>query len=608
MNSFFTYIVTGLLLAIGLLSLGNDFPYAPLYILFCSAGLALSFWQYKKKPIPYLRIIANLILLALTVKALFPFFTGKPKSDVFSVLIATWIYFLILSTFIIYTKRDYYVIQGLALGLIVYACFYATHNPLLLLGYTAAFLVVWIMALRNISLFPESKEEKTIVYTAGDIWREVKLAAILFFAVLIISLPFYFWLPRFNIPLLPMDQLLSQRYSAIYTDFPKRGLVMYLSINPKDKMTKEKESEGETPSPTQGETKEIQVEITPGVNKPVFWHSQEELENLQQKMKKTDQELKDLARQHELPDVEKNIQQQEDLLKEEEKISQEKEKLQNAIDKVTQEYLKMAKLQANPSPEVAGNPQALKELEDKMAGAENKIQGMVEERKAMDKKLDGISQAVAQIRSSVYRQASQTTQQIRILWDKKEEQELQLKKLKQPQPIPPQQNKPEEKESKSKKSETKKIARRITVLDFLLYSLIILTIIYILKSIVAFILPYARHKRRILRASRRGEYNLSISLIYNFLGRILYIFGYKYPVVMLPEEYLGEVNKKFAVVSGYTQELTRLFIEARYSTHQLRPQDQKQAFENYRNILQELKNSGSLWQRQVLKMGFLFEL
>lgn len=171
------------------------------------------------------------------------------------------------------------------------------------------------------------------------------------------------------------------------------------------------------------------------------------------------------------------------------------------------------------------------------------------------------------------------------------------------------QNKPgKDKKSKTKTTETQKTARQITILDIILYILIIITVVYVLRSILAFIFPYLKHKRRILRASRKEQHNLSISLIYNFLGRVLYIFGYKYPVVMLPEEYLRAINKRFAAISHYTQDLTSLFIEARYSSHQLNPEQEKQAFENYRNILQELRNSGVAWQRHILKLGFLFEL
>lgn len=624
MNLLFTYIVTGLLVVLGLLPLGDDFPYTPLYIALALLGLGVSFWQQKKRPIPYLRLIANIILVAFTVRALFPFFAGKPKYDMFTALIATWIYFLILSTYIIHTKRDYYIIQGLSLGLIVYACFYATHNPLSLLGYTAAFLVVWIMALRNINLFPEGKEEKTIFYTTRDIWREIKLGAILFFAVVIISLLFYFLLPRFNMPLLPMGQLLRQRYSAIYADFPKRGLVMFLSRNPKDIMTEKKELEGKTPSPTQKGVRQGQLDIRQNIKKPIFWRNLEDIEKIKQKIQKTDQELKDLAQQNKLPEVQNYIQEHQKLLEQEEKINEDKKELEKTLQKTKEEYLKMAQIQFNPPQELAGKPEALKELEDKMKNSEDKIEKMANERKAMDKQIDKIKEAINEIRDSIYKQSSQTTQKIRILWDKKEEQHEELKKVKEEgkargslaegsalsQSMENQeQNKPDkDKESKTKKTETQKTTRQITILDILLYILIIVTVIHVTRSILAFVFPYLKHKRRISRASRNGQYNLSISLIYNFLGRVLYIFGYKYPMVMLPEEYLKAINKRFAAISHYTHDLTNLFIEARYSTHQLKVDQEKQAFENYRNILQELKNSGVAWQRQILKIGFLFEL
>jgi hypothetical protein len=807
MNLIFTYVVTGLLIIIGLLSLGQDFVYTPFYILFSLLGLLLSFWQQKKKPIPYLRLTTNIILVILTAKALFPFFIGRPKQDMFTILITTWIYFLILSAYIIYTKRDYYIIQGLSLGLIVYACFYATRNPLPLLGYTTAFLVIWIMALRNINLFPESKGEKTVSYSTGDIWREIKLGALLFLGVVIISLPFYFLLPRFNIPLLPMDRILKQRYSVIYADFPKRGLVIFLSRNPRDVMTEDREAEGETPSLTQKGGTQSQIEISSKVTKPVFWHAQEnmekikrdirknkqklenlakqykldelkkdiqeyqqlreqeekineekkelekalqeakeeyqklvqiqanppqelagnaqdmkelenkmksaqeqmqkleaqvkeldvqlqaieegksqiqasvykeatlttpqiralwdqkeeqekqlkalseeiknlpaeqqlkpaeqqpkapeekpknqeEIEKLEQKIQKTDQELKDLAQQNKLPDIEKNIQEHQKLLEQQDRLNQDKKELEKALAKAREEYIKLAEIQSNPGQDMANNPAALKAVEDKMKGIENKVQNMADDRKALDKQSDKIREAIIKIRASIYKEAVQTTQKIRILWDKKEEQHEELNKLKggaeksfeegrelDKSMETEESSKPDkDKESRTKKPETQKTTRQINILDIILYILIIATIIYVIRSILVFIFPYLKHKRRILRASHSGEYNLAISLLYNFLGRVLYIFGYKYPVVMLPEEYLKIINNKFSAISSYAQDLTGLFIEARYSLHQLGDDQVKAALEDYRNILQELKNSGLAWQRNILKIRFLFEL
>jgi hypothetical protein len=951
MNLLFTFIVTGIMVVLGLLSLGDDFPYTPLYILLSMLGLGVSYWQQTKRDIPYIRIIANLILIALTVKALLPFFAGKPRYDMFTALITTWIYFLILSTYIIHTKRDYYIIQGFSLGLIVYACFYATHNPLHLLGYTAAFLVMWIMALRNSNLFPE-KKEKTIFYTTRDIWREIKLGAVLFFTVVIVSLPFYFLLPRFNIPLLPMDQLLRQRYSAIYSDFPKRGLVAYLSRNPRDIMTEKREKEGETPSPAVRGGTQPQLDLRQNVKKPIFWHgkeamddllqeikntdqqlktvakqketqnlnkqeekvkeekkklekelekakeeqaelnkarenmspeeaanpaaveqleekiknvgaqieaimaalkdleakidkieelkrqlvelnkpteiekamqeyqklteqqekiiqqkkeleralqqarqnleaarqeyaklaentanltakqlaqleelkqkiqtienkieviltslekldaqlqkieeakvqirayiykeppeirqlwnkkeeqqkqlaamqeqmaaflaqqetataqqqqqeaaaaaqqaaaalvqqqiaaalaqqqaaaaaaqqqqqeatqqqqeaaaaaqqqaNQEKIEQLEQKIRVTTQEIQDLAQQRNLPQVQKDIQEHQKLIEQEEAINQQKKELEQALQQARQEYVEMAALQANPPQVLAGNAAALKELENRMKDSVQKIENMASERKSMDKQIDKIRQAINNIRDSIYKQSARSTQKIRILFDQKEEQLDQLKKAKEEEAKGKGKGKAltkgkasgqymeSEEEGKGgkekggkKKTEIQKSTRQITILDIILYILIIITAIYIFRSILTFIFPYLKHKRRISQASRKEQYNLSVSLIYNFLGRVLYIFGYKYPVVMLPEEYLRAVNKRFAAISHYTQDLTSLFIEARYSNHRLNPDQERQAFENYRNILQELKNSGAAWQRQILKIRFLFEL
>lgn len=340
LNNLFTYIVTGLLIALGLLSLGKDLPYAPAYMAVAFLGLGLSFWQQKKRTIPYLRLIINIILVVLTVKAIFPFFTGKPKQDMFTALIRTWVYFLILSTLIIYGPKDFYFIQGLCLGLIIYACFYATHNPMALLGYTSLFLIVWIMTLRTMNLLLEGKEQESILGYSGQVYREIKMALILFLVVLITALPFYFLIPRFDIPLIPVDRLLLQRYSAVYADFPKRGLVAFLSENPKDRTTQSKESGGQTPGIDQNAAKG-QINLAPKPTKPVFLQSAE-ITKIRHKIDNIDQQIKELAIKNNLPQLEKSIQERQELLRKEEKLRQNRQELEKKLTQAKEEYLKTA--------------------------------------------------------------------------------------------------------------------------------------------------------------------------------------------------------------------------------------------------------------------------
>ena len=235
----FSYIVTALLIALSMPVLGKEFPYVPFYISVSFLGLGVSFWQQKKHPIPYLRILTNVIFILLTIQALSPFFRLTPKHDMFTALLKTWIYFLIIATFIIYKKRDFYIVQGLALGLIIYACFYAVNNPFILFNVSVLFLAIWMMGLRALNLLPEGKKQEYAISGIENIWREIKVISVLFIAVFVIAIPFYFLIPRLNIPLLPLDMLLKQRYSAIYADFPKRGLVTFLNRTP-PKMTEEK--------------------------------------------------------------------------------------------------------------------------------------------------------------------------------------------------------------------------------------------------------------------------------------------------------------------------------------------------------------------------------
>ena len=141
----FTYIITGALTATAIISLGNNFGDARLYIAAMIIGLAVSWWQEKKEqPIPHLKLALNIIFILLTIKALLPFFLIQGK-DVVAGLIRTWIYFLILSTFTLYTKRDFYLIQVLSFGLLVFSSFGHTAIRKYLLIQILVFFILWVL-------------------------------------------------------------------------------------------------------------------------------------------------------------------------------------------------------------------------------------------------------------------------------------------------------------------------------------------------------------------------------------------------------------------------------------------------------------------------------
>ena len=729
-----TYIVIALTVLLGLFSVGRDFPYTPLYALLALGGLSLSYYQFRTKRLPFLNVIANIALVILTVRAIAPFFQAVRKQDMFLFLVETWIYFLIIQTAVIYAKRHYYIIQALALGLLIYACFFAANNPLNLLGYIVSFLICWIMGLRMIGFLPEHKDERSVVSGAADLYREFKLGSLIFLVALLVSLPFYFIFPRANIPLLPPDleKLLHQRYSAIYADFPKRGLVKFLNKTPKDIYTNPTHPlPGKTPMPGKENAQDYQIQASPEVKKPEFWHA---IEGLREKIEKLKQDILAMGDEHKILEMHSEVHSWDKQLDQQLSLERKDEELNQKFDKEKAEYMKQAAAGAESDQqkqqmqeqaqqlqqqaqelqqqaqqlqqqaeqtvqaqqarqlqqqaqelqqqaqqlqqqaqqqEQAGQAQQAQQLQQQaqelqqqaqqlqqqaqqqgqtaqaqqaqqlqqqaqqlqqqaqqlqqqaqssQQQLENQMQADVQTRKDVAKQLGTVEDAKNEIRQNVYEQAKQATQQLRVLWDRKDELEQQLmgmlkkvpeaqaKALEQqgteqkqkPQPPPEEPKKDEEKESKNKAPK-----KPITILDIILWGLLSLLVAYLLGMLLIFLVPFIRQKSRYQLAVERKQYNLAIALLYNYLSRLLGLVGLQYPVVVLPEQYQVQLASKYPGVKEQAGQFTGLFIEARYSFHALGEEQLTQALAHYQTILQEARENSPYIFNQLLSLPFL---
>ncbi len=610
MNLIFNLILTGLLIVLGLFPHGQDFPQWPLFALVCFVGLGASFLQQRSRPVPHLTVVANVLFLILAVHGLLPFVAMKVKRDVFLALLETWMYFLVISTFLIYRKRQYYIIQCLCLGLVVFACFYASNNPFVLLADVTLFLIVWIMALRSVNFLPENIDQEHLLSGTSDLFREVKVGAVAFLAVVLASLPFYFLLPRLDIPLLPLDDLLKQRYSAIYADFPKRGLVAFLNKNP-EKRHSEKAREKGNAAATDAVATQAVLEMAETAKKPILWVSQEEYDRMLKRLQEIDRELRETAKERDLPNLEKNLDEHNDLYAKQTALDKEKDGLDTDLARSKAEYLKAAATAA--------------ESAEQMQKREDAIQQMINRQRSIGQASGEITKANDEIRSEVYAQSQATTQQIRLAWDEKETIEEQLRKV-QPRPAeeeklekvkeetPPKaeltEEKKKEEEQKKEKQESiiVKIVSHLTILDIILLFLVTLLIVSVTRYLLFFMLPFIRHRRRIRNAIAEKRHNLAISLIYTFLGRVFSLAGEEYPIDVLPEVYQKRLEGHLGVTRKDAESLTSLFVVARYSNHSLLAADQEKALVHYENILEELRHFGARLHRMILKIPGIFDI
>ncbi len=234
-------------------------------------------------------------------------------------------------------------------------------------------------------------------------------------------------------------------------------------------------------------------------------------------------------------------------------------------------------------------------------------------------KLNIIQQRLDEIRTSVHRQSKKTPQgpQVQELWDKKEVWEEALESVREKV-----RHLQKEYASSIITKLNTQLARifgkkekgegvRPSLFDVLIRILILamfLILTFLLYCIIVFFLPFMRDKRKFKKVSRKLKHGLTIIAIYDFLCRIFNIFGYRYPVVIDPEEYSIGLIKRFGNVRSDVDLMTGVFLEARYSTHEMIKQQVENALNSYKNILRELKDRGNFWQKIILKLDFVFKL
>ncbi len=236
-------------------------------------------------------------------------------------------------------------------------------------------------------------------------------------------------------------------------------------------------------------------------------------------------------------------------------------------------------------------------------------------RTANKQELNKIEKRIDRVRATVYRESMKSPQGSRVqkILVKKEALEDKLESLEKETGQARKQYSRTVAEAgktdleKRKEKEKKKFSL-FDLLIRLLILIICLILLFLIYCVIVFFLSYLKEKNKFKRASRESKYNLAIVLLYNFLCRILNIFGYRYPVVIDPEEYSIKVSRRFRNLQSDINLLTTVFLEARYSTHEIIKQQVEKALACYKNILIELKSTGTFWQKIILKLDFVFKL
>jgi|GEM_PF-5240818 len=614
----FLYIITALTVILALFSLSNNFPYLALLGIIVLFGLRLSWWQQKvNKKIAHLKTAVNILLVILAINALLPFFTLS--SDILDRLIMTWAYFLVLSTFTIYSRRDYYIIQALSLGLVVFSCFSETEKAVIPLGYILGFFIIWMIALRGMSLLEDVGKIKDTIQKKGWLSREVKIGAAFICITMFFTVPVYLFMPRLNIPIPLLSRIVEQKYGVSYIDFPRNSMISFLSPSEKE-LTESKR--GGTRIKIGRESLKDHLDLDKK-RRPVFFHSPEEYENkleelkdqvkrIDQEIERINQQLSQISEDENIPQIKESIEERKRLKIRRQELLTNKTQLESQRAVLEEEYFKNVNEKTIVSLNDPQNKVMLDNLEQEIKAIEEKIEAKIKYLQTIKEELNQTETGIKEVRESVYRQAMKAGagKEILRLWTRKELSEESLNSMsneikaleEEYGQLKNQLDKEAETELEPEKIPTLHRFSILYLLRSFLTLVLILIIIYLASRAGGFLLTYLKNKRKIKRALQEN-YRSFVILIYDFLCRMLAIFGYKYPLVISAEENSNLLNRRFASAGEHIAVLTSLFQEARYSTHEITDTQAKKAYSSYLDILKELRKNGSFWQRIILSFG-----
>jgi len=512
----------------------------------------------------------------------------------------------------------------LSLGLITFSCFDQTTPPIILLSYILLFFIIWIIALRGISLSKDIKEIKEVLRPQKWLYRELKVGIVFLLLLIFLVIPIYLFIPHFNISVPFLPRFVEQKYAITYADFPRNRMLSFLSRSPEKLANKEKISASK-----RGEKSELGLIEFPKVKKQVFWHSPQEyknnlqelerkIEEIQTEITKIDKELQEISQEEKIPEVKESIEERKRLTERYKALAKNREQLQEQQAHLKEEYLKAIQEKSVASINEPENKELLKSLEEKIKTKESNLENITKNLKTLKEELNRISETIDEVRATVYRQSMKSDKgsQIQKAWAKKENLEERLETLKEEiQTVQKEYNRiiyeltaQKTQEELEKKEEKKEEFSLFDLLIRILILVIFSILLFLIYCVIAFFFPYLREKNKFKKTSRQLKYKLAMVLLYNFLCRILNIFGYRYPVIIDPEEYSVKVIRDFKNLRSDVNLITTLFLEARYSTHTIIKEQVETALNSYKNILKELKNTGSFWRKIILRLDFVFKL
>ncbi|MFH1578503.1 MAG: hypothetical protein ABIC18_05485, partial [Candidatus Omnitrophota bacterium] len=373
------------------------------------------------------------------------------------------------------------------------------------------------------------------------------------------------------------------------------------------------------------------LKTTDSEHQKTLTESAARIEQANNQIAEIDQKLQGLAEEKQLPEIKKLAEERRELLQKEEELAKQMEQSQEQRAALEQEYQKTTQEKESASKKEPENKNLLEKLEAKIETIKKDLEIKLNNTQIIEKSESQTEAQLDEIRATAYRESIKTEPEIPKNWIAKEVFEQKLKDLKELlreaqaqylsvknklaaeiEKLKTEKQKPEElakKKEVKKEIEKTKPQERFSLLDILSRALIMalfLVMSLLIYWIIAFFLPYFREKNKLEKALLQKKHNLAIILLHTLLCRILHMFGYKYPVTIDPVEHLNNASRAFKSLQSDYRQISDIFLEARYSSHNILEKQVENAISSYKNIIGELKKKGSSWQKLVLRFNFVF--
>lgn len=275
------------------------------FLLILSAiGFVNSWFNQDEDRMKYIRLLVGIISLIISLRL--AFVSAYQNKPIVIESLKSLMYLGVASSFMLLKLRDCYFLFLLSALLLIFSAIISSISPNLFLVYIIFFVIFCMIFIRsaayqeNIVLISNYKGYtflKEGTFLNNNLFNIIKLSLI----IMAVTIPMYFFIPRFNIPL-PLLPDLKYEQNKIFIDMIGTSFTSFFGRDKRKVVVGphklKEDSENFSGSSFKEDSKEMLIEeLGKDEMSPVFWHGLEAEaegpENAKSKQKSIEDEIKD---------------------------------------------------------------------------------------------------------------------------------------------------------------------------------------------------------------------------------------------------------------------------------------------------------------------------